>query len=50
MRKRLSVSKRAEQNFDVQRFSLKKQSQVEVGNRTKLKSPTGLQCGELKRH
>ena len=41
-RERLSVSKRAAQNFDVQRFSFKKQNQVEFGNRTKLKSPTGL--------
>jgi hypothetical protein len=42
VREPLSVSKRAAQSFDVQRFSLKKQSQVEVGNSTKLTSLTGL--------
>jgi len=43
VREPLSVSKRAAHNFDVQRFNLEKQSQVEVGNSIKLTSLTGLE-------
>jgi hypothetical protein len=42
-RKRISVSKRARQNFDLERFYLKKLDDLEVKEGTRWKSHTDLQ-------
>jgi len=43
VRERLALSKQAAQKFEVERFNLRKLNELEVRNKIRLRSQTGLQ-------
>jgi hypothetical protein len=47
VRERLAVSKQAAQQFDVERFNLRKLSELKLGNSIKLRSHQVYSFGEL---